>query len=233
MTEAVTSLRTPYGERSCRSFEVDLPRGALREYLIASHVAAVAVAITPTGQCRVLETRDPGRTLFALRRQIHGLELACIYWVESIEAARLIATEVSLSRAKDERCLMEGPPSALVRAIEATAARMNISLTEHAVVMRRVRSAVHLVKTQIAEAHARGELRWFNRAYRDWRLEAKKIGRVMSYAEAQARLRRAAVVRVLSGGDFTDVAVELLPAIFPKLPTDQRTIGEATKRPPN
>jgi hypothetical protein len=210
-------LRTPYGEPESRSFEIDLPRGALREYLIASHVAAVAVAIAPTGQCRVLETRDPGRTLFALRHQIHGLELASIYWVESIEAARLIATEVALPRAKDEHCLVEGPPSTLVRAIEATAARMNIALTEHAVVMRRVRSAVHLVKTMIAEAHASGGLRWFNTAFRSWRLEAKKVGRVMSYAEALARLRKAAVVHVLSGGDFGDAAIELLPAIFPKL----------------
>jgi hypothetical protein len=143
------------------------------------------------------------------------MELASISWVESIEAARLIATEVCLPRAKDERGLMEGPPSTLVRAIEATAARMNISLTEHALVMRRVRTAVHTVKTKIAEAHASGELRWFNMAFRAWRLEAKKVGRVMSYAEALARLRRAAVVRLLSGGDFTD---ELLPAIFPKLP---------------
>jgi hypothetical protein len=218
MIEAVKSLRTPYGGTSSPSFEVDLPRGALREYLIASEVAAVVVAIAPTGRCRVSETRDPGRTWLALRRQIHGLELASIYWVESIEAARLIATEVCLPRAKDELGLIDGPVSHLVRAIEATAARMNTSLTEHAVVMRRVRSAVHLVKTQIAEAHASGELRWFNRAFRKWRLEAKKVGRVMSYAEALARLRKAAVVRVLSGGDLTDGAVELLPAIFPRLP---------------
>ncbi|MBO4221989.1 hypothetical protein [Bradyrhizobium neotropicale] len=232
MIRAATSLRPPYGGPARRSFEIDLPRGALREYLIASHVAAVAVAIVPTGQCRVVATRDPGRTLVALRREFHGIELASIFWVESPEMARLIATEVSLPRVKDERGLMEGPASQLVRAIEATAARMNISLTEHAVVMRRVRSAVHLVKTKIAEAQARGELGWFNKAYREWRLEAKKVGRVMSYAEAQARLRRAAVVRALSG-DFTDAGIEMLPAIFPKLPTPTADQRKATQRPSN
>jgi hypothetical protein len=64
-------------------------------------------------------------------------------------------------------------------------------------------------------------LKWFNQACRDWRLQAKPLGRTMSYQEARARLRRVVVQRLLAG-DLED-AVALAPTIFPSL-----TPGDAT-----
>jgi hypothetical protein len=49
---------------------------------------------------------------------------------------------------------------------------------------------VAYIEQKIEQPQATGELSWFNRAYRSWRLEAKQYGRSMSYAEARARLRQ-------------------------------------------
>jgi hypothetical protein len=46
---------------------------------------------------------------------------------------------------------------------------------------------VKRVQDKIDEAQAAGDLAWFNSAYRSWRLEARRSGHGMSYAEARAR----------------------------------------------
>ncbi|MCP3460405.1 hypothetical protein [Bradyrhizobium sp. CCGUVB23] len=53
--------------------------------------------------------------------------------------------------------------------------------------MARVKLAVRRVQVVIDAANTTGELAWFNAAYRAWRIEAKKVGRGMSYADALAR----------------------------------------------
>ena len=75
---------------------------------------------------------------------------------------------------------------------------MGIALTDHDTVLMRARSAVAYIERQIAQAQATGELQWFNRAYRSWRLQAKQYGRTMSYAEARARLRQKLFRQLLS-----------------------------------
>ncbi|KWV60354.1 hypothetical protein AS156_29465 [Bradyrhizobium macuxiense] len=82
--------------------------------------------------------------------------------------------------------------------------------------MARVKSAVRHVQEVIDAANATGELAWFNTAYRAWRLDAKKIGSGMSYAEARARLRKAVTKRLITL-DVLDCSERLLPDIFPLL----------------
>ncbi|WFU44169.1 hypothetical protein QA640_17980 [Bradyrhizobium sp. CB82] len=109
------------------------------------------------------------------------------------------------------------------RQIEAVAERWNMTLTNHDAAMSRVRAAVRHVQEKINEANASGDLGWFNSAYRSWRIEAKKIGRVMSYAEALARLRKAVTKRLITL-DVIDLDADLLPDIFPKLPIEAAEI---------
>jgi len=99
------------------------------------------------------------------------------------------------------------------RKVENVAAHMGIALTEHATVLSRARTAVAYIEQRIKQAQATGELSWFNSAYRAWRLEAKQVGRGMSYAEARARLRKNLFRQILSN--------EVQPGpnqIFPPLP---------------
>ena len=77
----------------------------------------------------------------------------------------------------------------------------------------RARAAVAHIERQIAQAQATGELQWFNRAYRSWRLQAKQYGRSMSYAEARARLRQKLFRQLLSNEVQNDPS-----QLFPPLP---------------
>ena len=202
--------------------ELDLPRGALREYLLLAGVAAVYVADFPKSRCKIGATRDVLRSIQVLRLKRHdGVVCAWLAWVESRELAELIAAEASSYYGNDPNGLLDVSIKAAIRAVEAAAARMSVPLTEHTVLMQRVRRASFHVKQMIDDAHGRGDLKWFNTAFREWRLQAKAQGRVMSYKEARARLRKVVVQRVLAG-DLED-AVALAPTIFPKL-----TPGDAT-----
>jgi hypothetical protein len=91
---------------------------------------------------------------------------------------------------------------------------LKIPVTDHDVVMTRVAATVRLVEHKIEQANKRGELQWFNSAYREWRLHAESLGRVMTYGEARARLRRAVITQGLSSQTFR----ELLPMVFLALP---------------
>jgi hypothetical protein len=162
-----------------------LPRKAEREYLAIYGIVAVYVASLPDGTARVGLTRDLLHTLLALRRTCHGLHIACAFWVKDKAEARLIARQVN-----DDLAFVEATPKVAERRIENVAAHMGIALTEHSVVMMRTREAVAFIEDRIDQAQAAGELSWFNSAYREWRLEAKRRGRGMSYAEARARLRQ-------------------------------------------
>jgi hypothetical protein len=151
-------------------------------------------------------SRDLRRTMLELRRQHLAWRLSWASWVDDADIARRILTA---------SC---GPS---IQAIAEAAQRMGVQMTPHSVVMQRVRIAVTEVQKIIEAANASGELSWFNRGFREWRLEAKQHGRYMSYAEARARLRRVVFVAVLQG-DVTSFGAALLPKIFPLLPGQHR-----------
>ncbi len=192
-----------------------MPRGVLREYLRLSGVAAIYLATLAEGGFRVGSSRDLDRTIYLLRRRYYGLRLATAVWVENKELAELIICEAMPRLNCDSGGTCEVARRDAERAIEAAAARLNVALTDHATVMRRVRRASFHVKRLIDDANARGELKWFNEAFREWRIASKSQGRSVSYAEARARLRRVVVQRVLAG-DVENV-VALTPEIFPQL----------------
>ena len=118
--------------------------------------------------------------------------------------ARLICREVNSSLAHGAEGLMAATARTTQRCVENVAAHMGIALTEHEVVLMRARSAVAFIDAQIAQAQASGELSWFNSSFRAWRLEAKQQGRVMSYAEARARLRQNIFRQILSNDHQID-----------------------------
>jgi hypothetical protein len=167
-----------------------LPRGAEREFIVIHGIVAVYVAALPAGPAFVSLSRDLLHSLLTLRRRWPALQITAAFWVRDKTEARLITREVRASLVQGEDGLLVVTAKTAQRKIENVAARMNIALTEHEVVLIRARAAVDYIEQQIEQAQASGELSWFNRAYRAWRLEAKQYGRSMSYAEARARLRQ-------------------------------------------
>lgn len=162
-----------------------LPRRAEREYLAVYGIIAIYVLALPTGQARVRYSRDLLHSLLAIRRKFAGSHIACAYWVRDKAEARLIVRQVN-----DDLSFIDATAKIAQRRIENVAAHMGIVITDHATVLQRTRAAVAFVEQRIDEAQAQGELKWFNAAYRSWRLEAQRQRRGMSYAEARARLRR-------------------------------------------
>jgi hypothetical protein len=186
-----------------------LPRGAEREYLTVYGVVAVYVVELPTGETMVGISRDLLQSLLSIRRRYEGAAIVCAHWVKDADEAQLICREI----VRDSEGVLMNARTVSAR-IENAAARMNLALTDHETIMERVRMAVEYVDGKIAEAQASGELRWFNRAFRAWRLAAKQHGRTMSYAEARARLRRA-IYRKILFGEVCEIAP--MPNVFPPL----------------
>jgi hypothetical protein len=81
-----------------------------------------------------------------------------------------------------------------------------------------VRTAIDEIEARIKSASDRGELAWFNAAYREWRYRAKACGRGMSYRGALARLRNGGIKQLILLG-VNDLRADLLPRVFPQLPT--------------
>lgn len=193
-----------------------LPRGAEREYLALYGITAIYVAAIPTGPTLVGSSRDLLRSLIGHRRRFVGAQITCAYWLAEESEAELIVREVRASFAQGSEGLLVASAKTAQRRIENTAAHMGIVLTDHDTVTIRARAAVAFIEDKIDQAHADGSLRWFNSAFRAWRIEAKAYGRSMSYAEARARLRRLVFREVLSG-QFHGVSNVQRPEIFPPL----------------
>ncbi|UEM11934.1 hypothetical protein J4G43_047090 [Bradyrhizobium barranii subsp. barranii] len=197
--------------------EFEIPHGAEREYLIIFGVAAVYIGSSPIGEpCIVGATRDLNLTLHAMQRKWLRSEIACAYWVKDRAAAEAIAAEVDSVLPHDQDGRLAVRAEVAAQQIEAVASSWHIPLTNHDAAMARVKSAVRHVQEVIDAANATGELAWFNTAYRAWRLDAKKFGARMSYAEARARLRKV-VTKQLITLDLLDCSERLLPDIFPLL----------------
>jgi len=189
-----------------------LPRGAEREYLTAYGVAAIYVAKLPTGEAMLGTSRDLLQSLQAIRRRRTGAAIVAAYWAKDLVEAQRICQEAM----RDSEGVLMNARTVRAR-IETAGDRINVALTDHDLIMPRVRMAVEYVEGKIAEAQAAGELRWFNRAFREWRLEANAQGRTMSYAEARARLRRA-IYRQILFSEFSGIAS--MAAVFPTLDID-------------
>ena len=189
-----------------------LPRGAEREYLTVYGVVAVYVAQLPTGEAMFGTSRDLLQSLQAIRRHHAGAAIVCAYWAKNADEAQRVCQEAM----RDSEGVLMNARTVQAR-IEIAGDRMNLALTDHETIMQRARMAVEYVEGKIAEAQAAGELRWFNRAFREWRIEANARGRTMSYAEARGRLRRA-ISRQILFSEFCGIAS--MAAVFPTLDID-------------
>ena len=189
-----------------------LPRRAEREYLTVYGVVAVYVVELPTGETMLGTSRDLLQSLQAIRRRHTGAAIVAAYWAKDLVEAQRVCQEAM----RDSEGVLMNARTVRAR-IETAGDRMNLSLTDHETIMQRARMAVEYVEGRIAEAQAAGDLRWFNCAFREWRLAAKARGRTMSYAEARARLRRA-IYRQILFSEFCGIAS--MAAVFPQLDID-------------
>ncbi|WP_063685579.1 hypothetical protein [Bradyrhizobium stylosanthis] len=197
--------------------EFEIPHGAEREYLIIFGVAAVYIGTSPIGEpCIVGATRDLNLTQRGMQRKWLRWEISCAYWVKDRDIAEAIAAEVNCALPHDQEDRLAVRAETAARQIEAVARDRNMLLTNHDAAMARVKSAVRHVQEVIDAANATGQLAWFNAAYRAWRLDAKKIGCGMTYAEARARLRKAVTKRLITL-NVLDCSETLLAEIFPAL----------------
>ena len=189
-----------------------LPRRAEREYLTVYGVVAVYVVELPTGETMLGTSRDLLQSLQAIRRRHTGAAIIAAYWAKDLVEAQRVCQEAM----RDSEGVLMNARTVRAR-IETAGDRMNLSLTDHETIMQRARMAVEYVEGKIVEAQAAGELRWFNRAFREWRLKANAQGRTMSYAEARARLRRA-IYRQILFSEFSRIGS--MAAVFPTLDID-------------
>lgn len=198
-----------------------VPKAAEREYIATSGIVAVYVAALPAGPAYVGISRDLLHTLRALQHRWPAIRIISASWLQDKTLARLICREVNRSLAQGQRGLLVANAKAAQRHVENTAAHMGIALTDHETVLARARSAVDYIEQQIEQAQAAGQLTWFNKAYRSWRLEAKQYGRSMSYSEARARLRQKLFRQLLTNGGQIEPTT-----IFPSLATIDFPISE-------
>lgn len=185
-----------------------LPKSGEREYLTVNGIVAIYVTENEKGEAQVGATRDLHQSLLAVRRRDRYAAIVAAYWLKGEADAALICAAVLEDTGSKMTAIT------FTNRIEVAAERMNISITDHQTIMQRVRSAVEYVDERLVEAQAGGKLRFFNRAYRQWRLEAKAHGRTMSYAEARARLRRS-LYRQIAAGEPCEIvfpALEVLTA---------------------
>jgi hypothetical protein len=99
---------------------------------------------------------------------------------------------------------------AATTAVLAAAARLGVTLSDHAVVMQRARAAVGKLNGKLETAQANGDLRFFNRAYHRYRLACQQRGEhAMPYGTAMAKLRT-----LLAGAAAGVPVPDVIAAVF-------------------
>jgi hypothetical protein len=117
------------------------------------------------------------------------------------------------------------------KTIEAAAAGLRISISDHADVLERARDAIRKVNTALAHAKARGELRSFHRAFVEARREAVEHGiKPQSYARAYTRLRAALFV-FASRGEVLPSVADLIETVVPAQSAAKQRAGHRKRTP--
>jgi hypothetical protein len=177
--------------------ELEIPHGATKDYLLAFGVAAVYVATPMRGEPAAIGVaRDLGRALAKLRERWQPMIfISYAVWTESVSRAEAIVSEVAdvfgPSYAAGPRGCFELRGERLVGAIDAVVQRHGWTVTRHETALARVRAAVDQLDAELAQAKAAGRLKFFNGAYKAYRLAAEARGeKFMTYGEAFTRFRR-------------------------------------------
>jgi hypothetical protein len=146
---------------------IELPSRSVREYLAQFGVAAIFVTRSCVG-------RDLARV---------G-PVAAAWWARD----RATADQILMALGEQHPATIEGA----IREILAAAARLDITLSNHATVLARAKAAVAELDAKLLAANSTGVLTFFNTEYRRRRIAAHAAGkRFMAYGEAHRRLRQA------------------------------------------
>jgi hypothetical protein len=159
---------------------MQFPTTAQRDYLIAFDAVAVCITERPLS-ARL--SRDPLRSRIALRNAFPDMTIKDVFWVQGM---------------KDARRLLRSLPSepltahAIEHALRHASEMLLIPITANDVAIHRANHAVRALDAALAQAQVRGDLAFFNQAYRQHRKQQSRGGNsVISYQLAFARLRRA------------------------------------------
>lgn len=188
--------------------------GAERKYIESIGIAAVCVA--QVGNCSIIgATRDLERTAQAWRQASGDTMMVAAWWVKRREIADAIMTAVRNRLPLTLDGMLDADHDRVQRHVHEAAQAMGVKLTEHATVAKRSRQAAERVRSVLNEANQRGDLAWFNGAYRAYRLQrsAGADGRALSYAAARARLC-SAMARRLVLVEQLEYGPQLLSEVF-------------------
>ena len=140
----------------------------IRQYIARFSITSIAV----WADGRIKVTRDP-----------HGATSA--YWCRACDAKAI----VRLARRNRATFRADGDYSA---AVLDAARSLRLGVTPHDRMVARVTNAVASIEASFTTARQDGRLSWFNRAYRERRIEAGARGeRYMTYPQAERKLRGA------------------------------------------
>jgi hypothetical protein len=197
---------------------IELPNQSQSDYLAAFGATAIYVASGFAGKPSVItSTRDISRSLAMLRRRWSQM-IDCTHAVWLADRANAVRIVGRVYRGK--RCLtriISADAQELAQAIEQAADDLGVTLTDHETAMMRARIAVDRINRTLADAQARGDLRFFNRAYAAHRAAAAAQGRAcMRYPLALARLRYGLARQLATIGTVDLAEKNLLIGIFGK-----------------
>ena len=156
---------------------------AVCDYL--AQFGVVAIYITSTGILGV--GRDLSR----------AAPIAAAWWVRDRRTAEQIIMAIG-----------EEQPATIAQAtaeVRVAADRLGVVLSEHSVVMARAKAAIDQLGAKLSTAQANGDLKFFNRAYRQYRLACQQRGEgAMPYGTARAKLRKL-LAGAAAGAPVSDV----------------------------
>jgi hypothetical protein len=131
--------------------------------------------------------------------------LAACWWVFDKRTAQQItslAVASDLRQARKDELRLSVKLAEASAAIVAAAGRLYFRLTDHAVVMERIRTTGIALEDKLTATQNAGQLREFNKEYQRRRIAAKLAGkRFIDYQTARARLR--AVLAAVADGRFS------------------------------
>jgi hypothetical protein len=167
---------------------IEPPSRAVRDYL--AQFGVVAIYVTSTG------TLGVGRDL------ARAAPIAAAWWVRDRHTAEQILVAIG-----------EEQPATVAQAtaeVLAAANRLGAVLSEHGAVMARAQAAIDQLSAKLSTAQANGDLKFFNRAYRQYRLGCQQRGEhAMAYGVARAKLRK-----LLAGAAAGAPVSDLVAAVF-------------------
>jgi hypothetical protein len=194
---------------------LELPDSSVRAYLSKFAVGAIYVICGPNGSpCQIGAGFDLAGELAAIRnswpKDLTPPILAACWWCFDLRTAQQIQTltvACDLRSARKEGSRFAVNLTEASAAIIAAAGRLHFKLTEHAIVMERIRLTGIALEGKLTAAQNAGVLREFNQEYKRRRIAAQRAGkRYLYYEAARAKLRAllaaAADDRFSSDGDI-------------------------------